>query len=94
MTIWYWGDGTDFEHFYPKPKVKRGYKRKDEEDLIEVEAKLREALEWIAISNPESLMKLMAAPEGTPTVWQRGKRTTSEMESDYDSWKPNYHLED
>lgn len=94
MTIWYWGDGTDFDHYYPKPKVKRAYKQKPEEDLHEVEANLRAGLEWIALSHAESLMKLMEAPEGTPTVRQRGKRTTSEPRSDYDSWKPNYHNED
>lgn len=94
MTTWYWGDGTEFEHWYPKAKKPKAPKKKEEEDLYEVEMNLRAALEEIRLSNPETLAKLMAAPEGTPTFGQRGKRKTSEAESDYDSWKPNYHIED
>jgi hypothetical protein len=93
MTIWYWGDVTDFEHYYPKSKKKLVPKR-EVGDQEEVEARLREALEWIALSHPTSLKRLMEAPEGTPTIHQRGKRTTSEPRSDYDSWKPNYHIDD
>jgi len=65
-----------------------------EEDLVAVEFFLRRALEHVALTHPTSLRKLMEAPEGTPTVRARGKRTTSEPRSDYDSWKPNYHDED
>ena len=100
MTIWFWGDGSEFEHYfetpilkYEAPKVKRLNKLTDE-NYAEIEEALRQALEWIALSHPTNLKRLMEAPEGSPTVWARGKRTTSEAKSDYDSWKPNYHIED
>ena len=93
MTIWYWGDGTDFENYFPKPRTKLVRKTKVENEE-EIEAQLRAALEWIALSHPTSLKRLMEAPEGTPTINRRGKRTTSEPRSDYDSWKPNYHIDD
>ena len=93
MTIWYWGDGEEFEHYFPKPRTKLP-KKIQEENYLEIEAVLREALERIALSHPTSLKRLMEAPEGTPTVRQRGKRTTSDPVSDYDSWKPNYHIDD
>jgi hypothetical protein len=97
MTIWYWGNGEEFEHYFPKPRVPKKAKKHTEDyekKYAEIEAELREALEWIALSHPTSLKKLMEAPEGTPTINQRGKRTTSEPRSDYDSWKPNYHIDD
>jgi hypothetical protein len=100
MTIWFWGDGSEFEHYfeapilkYEAPKVKRLNKLTDE-NYAEIEEALRRALEWIALSHPTNLKRLMEAPEGSSTVWARGKRTTSEPKSDYDSWKPNYHIED
>jgi hypothetical protein len=108
MTIWFWGDGSEFDNDFqlpalrtPKvrrdkplraPKVKRN--KLSEENYAEIEELLREALEWIALSHPTNLKRLMEAPEGSRTVWARGKRTTSEPKSDYDSWKPNYHIED
>jgi hypothetical protein len=97
MTIWYWGNGEEFEHYFPKPRVPKKAKKHTEDyeqKYAEIEAELREALEWIALSHPTSLKKLMEAPEGTPTIKQRGKRKTSEPRSDYDSWKPNYHIDD
>ncbi len=95
MTIWYWGDGTEFEHYFTKPRPKKIARRQvEEEDYAQIEASLRAALEEIALSDPAYLMKLMEAPEGTPRINAWGKRTTSEPRSDYDSWKPNYHDED
>jgi hypothetical protein len=106
MTIWFWGDGSEFEHYFEPEKLfykksaksskpqahnkKSSKVKKEEENLAEIEAILRESLEQIELSNFESLSKLMAAPEGTPTIRQKGKRTTSEPRSDYDSWKPSY----
>lgn len=97
MTIWFWGDGSEFDHYFEAParrdtKVKR--KKLSEENYAQIEELLREALEWIALTHPTNLKRLMEAPEGSRTVWARGKRTTSEPKSDYDSWKPNYHIED
>jgi hypothetical protein len=95
MTTWYWGDGTEFEHYYRQVStIPRKKRKEEEEDYEEIEASLRAALEQLALSDPAYLMRLMAAPEGTPTLNAWGKRVTSEPQSDYDSWKPNYHLED
>ncbi len=94
MTTWYWGNGEEFEHYFPKPRAPKKPKKEEVKEQAEIEAEIREALEWIALSHPTSLKRLMAAPEGTPTINQRGKRKTSEPRSDYDSWKPNFHIED
>jgi hypothetical protein len=92
MTIWFWGDGSEFEHYFEPKKLhyQKPTAQESKENLAEIEAILRESLEQIELSNFESLLKLMAAPEGTPTIRQKGKRTTSEPRSDYDSWKPSY----
>jgi hypothetical protein len=99
MTIRYWSDGEELEHYSPKTVEKPFRNRRTprkflEEDLEAVEYFLRRALEYVALTHPTSIRKLMEAPEGTPTVRARGKRTTSEPRSDYDSWKPHYSWEE